>query len=57
MEVIDTDLQVILAILTENSENLACPCDNSSQIWTRITKFAPNIHARILSAGIENGGQ
>ena len=36
--------------------NLACPHDNSSQIWARITKFAPNMHPGILSAGIENGG-
>ena len=25
-------------------------------IWARITKFAPNVHLGILSAGIENGG-
>ena len=36
--------------------NSACPHDNSSQIWARITKFAPNMHPGILSAGIENGG-
>ena len=36
--------------------NLACPCDNSSQIWARITKFAPNMHAVTLSAVIENEG-
>ena len=36
--------------------NLACPHDNSSQIWARITKFAPNMHPEILWAGIENGG-
>ena len=28
----------------------------SSQIWARITKFAPNMHHEILSVGIENGG-
>ena len=36
--------------------NLACPLGNSSQIWAGITKFAPNMHHGILSAGIENGG-
>ena len=36
--------------------NSACPRDNSSQTWTGITKFAPNMHPGILSAGIENGG-
>ena len=36
--------------------NLACPHDKSSQIWARITKFAPSVHHGILSAGIENGG-
>ena len=36
--------------------NSACLCDNSSQIWARITKFAPNMHPGILSVGIENGG-
>ena len=35
--------------------NPACPCDNSSQVLARITKFAPNMHPGILSAGIENG--
>ena len=34
--------------------NSVRPHDNSSQIWPRITKFAPNLHLRILSAGIEN---
>ena len=34
----------------------ACPHDNSSQIWARITKFAPNVHPGILSAVIENWG-
>ena len=28
--------------------------DNSSQIWSGITKFAPNMHHEILSANIEN---
>ena len=37
-------------------ENFACPHDNSSLIWATITKFAPNMHSAILSAGIENGG-
>ena len=36
--------------------NLACPRDNSSQMWARITKYAPNMHHGMLSAGIENGG-
>ena len=36
--------------------NSVCPPDNSSQIWARITKFAPNMQPGILSAGIENGG-
>ena len=36
--------------------NLACPRDNSSQIWTGITKFTPNMHPGIFSAGIDNGG-
>ena len=48
--------KVILAILTQNSKKFACPCDNSSQIWAEITKFAPNMQLWILSAGIENGG-
>ena len=34
--------------------NLACPRNNSSQIWARITKFAPNVPLGILWAGIEN---
>ena len=38
------------------SVNFTCPHDNSSQIWSRITKFAPNMHLGILWAGIENGG-
>ena len=33
--------------------NSACQCDNSSQIWARITKFAPNMRPGILSAGID----
>ena len=36
--------------------NSACPCDNSSQNWARITKFAPNMHPGILSSGVENRG-
>ena len=36
--------------------NSACPHDNSSQTWAKITKFAPSMHHGILSAGIENGG-
>ena len=36
--------------------NLACPCNNPSQIWARITKFAQNMHTGILLAVIENGG-
>ena len=36
--------------------NSACPHENLSQIWARITKFAPSMHHGILSAGIENGG-
>ena len=36
--------------------NLTCPHDNSSQIWTGITKFTSNMHPGILSTGIENGG-
>ena len=35
--------------------NLDCPHDNSSSIWARITKFAPNMHPWILSACMENG--
>ena len=35
--------------------NSACPLDNSSQVWTRITKCAPNMHAGILLVGIYNG--
>ena len=35
--------------------NSVRPHDNSSQIWPRITKFAPSMHPGILSAGIENG--
>ena len=44
--VIDLDLhfKVILAILIQNSRKLVCLHSNSSQIWARITKFAPNIH-------------
>ena len=37
--------------------NSACPHVNSSQIWARITKFAPSMHHGILSAGFENGGR
>ena len=33
-----------------------CRHDNLSHIWARITKFAPNMHLGILSAGIENRG-
>ena len=29
--------------------NSACPRDNLSQIWTRINKFVPNMHPRIIS--------
>ena len=36
--------------------NSACPRDNSSHIWARITKFTSNMHTGTLSAGIENGG-
>ena len=36
--------------------NSACPCNYPSQIWARITKFAPNMLPGILSTGIENGG-
>ena len=36
--------------------NSACPCNNSSQIWAGITKFAPNMHLGMLLSGIENGG-
>ena len=36
--------------------NLICPVNKSSQIWARITKFAPNMHPGILWAGIENRG-
>ena len=32
------------------------PHDNSSQIWTGITKFAPNMHHGLLSVRVENGG-
>ena len=35
---------------------LACLWDKTSQIWARITKFAPSMHHGILPAGIENGG-
>ena len=45
----------ILALLTQNVGNLACPSGNSSQIWAWITQFAPNMHPGILLAGIENG--
>ena len=30
---------------------MACLCDNLQWIWARITKFAPNMHLGILSAG------
>ena len=36
--------------------NLICSVNKSSQIWARITKFAPNMHPVILWAGIENRG-
>ena len=36
--------------------NLACLHDYLYWIWGRVTKFAPNMHLGILSAGIENGG-
>ena len=36
--------------------NSACPCHDSSYIWTTITQFAPNMHSGIISAGIESGG-
>ena len=35
---------------------LPCPHVNLYQFWAGITKFAPNMHHGILSAGIENGG-
>ena len=35
---------------------LPCPHDNFSQIWAGITKFVPNMHHGILSAGIGNRG-
>ena len=31
------------------------PHDNSSEIWAEFTKFAPNMHLGICSAGIANG--
>ena len=34
-----------------------CPHNYSSQIWARIAKFAPNMHPRILSDGVEFRGQ
>ena len=33
-----------------------CLHDKSSQMWTTITKFVPNMHTGVLSAAIENGG-
>ena len=36
--------------------NSACPCDNSSQILARITKFAPNMHLEIILGSNEIGG-
>ena len=36
--------------------NLTCPRDYLKWIWAGITKFAPNMHLGILSAGIENDG-
>ena len=36
--------------------NSACPSDNWSPIWARITKFAPNMHPGIRLVGIGNGG-
>ena len=48
--------KVILPFCLRILGNLACLLDNSSQIWARITKFAPNMHLGILSAGVEYGG-
>ena len=35
--------------------NSACTHARFQRIWARITKFRPNMHLGILSAGIENG--
>ena len=56
MEVIDLDLQYHLVTWHRILGNLDCLRDNSSQISSRITKFAPNMHPRILSTAIWNGG-
>ena len=36
--------KVILTFGLRILGNMACPHDNSSQIWARITKLAPNMH-------------
>ena len=36
--------------------NIPCSHNNSSQIWTGTTQYVPNMHHRILTADIENGG-
>ena len=36
--------------------NSSCPCKKSSHIYAGITKFAPNLHQRILLSGVENRG-
>ena len=48
--------KVILVIWLSIPGNSGFLYDNSSQICAGITKFAPNIHPGILSAGICNGG-
>ena len=47
---------VSVGIKNRGLGNSTCPCDNLSQIWARITTFAPNMHPGTLSAVIENGG-
>ena len=46
--------KVILAILIQNSRKFGLS-RTFEWIWARITKFAPNMHLWIISAGIENG--
>ena len=48
--------KVILTFCLRILGILACPHNNSSQVWARFNKFAPNIHPGMLLAGIENGG-
>ena len=57
MEVIDYDLQGLFGRFDSKLlRKLTCLHDKPSHVWTRITKFASNMHPGILSNVIENKG-